>query len=156
MKRERPPQCAFSRGLTLGPCWVHIRSSGRDCARPPSHTTGRAVFRIRRLNPAALSCWRPSSRRPLIRRSFLARRHHQLFEWVLPPLVISPFGARVGGRHWRLQFIPQVVFVETGLRIVRSDVRGVVQAPIVIPVVSLRPGSVTYHRWWGCERWGAG
>lgn len=37
------------------------RSSGpigwrqRDCARYPSHTTGRAVFRIRRLDPAALS-----------------------------------------------------------------------------------------------------
>lgn len=30
-----------------------IGSSGRDCARPPSHTTGRAVFRIRRLNSAA-------------------------------------------------------------------------------------------------------
>ena len=31
-----------------------IGSGDRDCARPPSHTTGRAVFRIRRLNPAAL------------------------------------------------------------------------------------------------------
>jgi len=27
--------------------------SDGDCAPSPSHTTGRAVFRIRRLNPAA-------------------------------------------------------------------------------------------------------
>ncbi len=32
------------------PCWAHIGWSDRDFARPPSHTTGRAVFRIRRLN----------------------------------------------------------------------------------------------------------
>ncbi len=32
-----------------------IGSSDGDCAPPPSHTTGRAVFRIRRLNPAASS-----------------------------------------------------------------------------------------------------
>jgi predicted nucleic acid-binding protein len=31
-----------------------IGSSDGDCAPPPSHTTGHAVFRIRRLNPAAL------------------------------------------------------------------------------------------------------
>src|ERR1039458_3535176 len=40
--------------------WSHvgrapsIGSSDGDCAPPPSHTTGHAVFRIRRLNPAAL------------------------------------------------------------------------------------------------------
>jgi len=32
----------------------HIGSSDGDYAPSPSHTTGRAVFRIRRLNPAAL------------------------------------------------------------------------------------------------------
>src|SRR5450631_290952 len=32
-----------------------IGSSDRDFARSPSHTTGRAVFRIRRLNSAALT-----------------------------------------------------------------------------------------------------
>ena len=32
-----------------------IGSSDGDCAPSPSHTTGRAVFRIRRLNPAASS-----------------------------------------------------------------------------------------------------
>ena len=31
-----------------------IGSSAGDCAPAPSHTTGRAVFRIRRLNAAAL------------------------------------------------------------------------------------------------------
>jgi hypothetical protein len=30
-----------------------IGSSDGDCAPSPSHTTGHAVFRIRRLNPAA-------------------------------------------------------------------------------------------------------
>ena len=35
--------------------YVWIRSSDRDCARSPSHTTGRAVFRIRRLNPAVFT-----------------------------------------------------------------------------------------------------
>ena len=30
--------------------------SAGDCAPAPSHTTGRAVFRIRRLNPATLIC----------------------------------------------------------------------------------------------------
>src|ERR1039457_6696526 len=33
---------------------ILIGSSDGDCAPPPSHTTGHAVFRIRRLNPAAL------------------------------------------------------------------------------------------------------
>src|ERR1035441_1673002 len=33
---------------------LSIGSSDGDCAPPPSHTTGHAVFRIRRLNPAAL------------------------------------------------------------------------------------------------------
>jgi hypothetical protein len=33
-------------------------SGDGDCAPPPSHTTGRAVFRIRRLNAAALSSGR--------------------------------------------------------------------------------------------------
>ncbi len=37
------------------PVCLSIRWSDRDCARSPSHTTGRAVFRIRRLNPAALA-----------------------------------------------------------------------------------------------------
>ena len=32
---------------------TQIGSSDGDCAPSPSHTTGRAVFRIRRLNPAA-------------------------------------------------------------------------------------------------------
>jgi len=32
------------------------RVEWRDCARPPSDTTGRAVFRIRRLNSAAGCC----------------------------------------------------------------------------------------------------
>ena len=32
-----------------------IGSRWRDCARHPSHTTGRAVFRLRRLNAAALT-----------------------------------------------------------------------------------------------------
>jgi uncharacterized membrane protein YoaK (UPF0700 family) len=32
---------------------VRIGSSDGDCAPSPSHTTGRAVFRIRRLNPAS-------------------------------------------------------------------------------------------------------
>jgi hypothetical protein len=31
-----------------------IGSGAGDCAPAPSHTTGRAVFRIRRLNAAAL------------------------------------------------------------------------------------------------------
>jgi hypothetical protein len=39
------------------PCWahwgrIHIGSSDGDCAPSPSHTTGHAVFRIRRLNAA--------------------------------------------------------------------------------------------------------
>jgi hypothetical protein len=33
---------------------AQIGWSAGDCAPAPSHTTGRAVFRIRRLNPAAL------------------------------------------------------------------------------------------------------
>ncbi|MBM3823883.1 MAG: hypothetical protein FJ404_13530 [Verrucomicrobia bacterium] len=33
---------------------VLIGSGAGDCAPAPSHTTGRAVFRIRRLNAAAL------------------------------------------------------------------------------------------------------
>jgi len=32
-----------------------IGSSDRDCARSPSHTTGHAVFRIRRLEPAIIT-----------------------------------------------------------------------------------------------------
>ena len=41
--------------LTLPPIANRaIGSRWRDCARHPSHTTGRAVFRIRRLNAAAL------------------------------------------------------------------------------------------------------
>ena len=34
---------------------ARIGSGDGDCAPPPSHTTGHAVFRIRRLNPAALT-----------------------------------------------------------------------------------------------------
>ncbi len=41
--------CKRKVGRTAG-----IGSSAGDCAPAPSHTTGYAVFRIRRLNPAAL------------------------------------------------------------------------------------------------------
>ena len=37
-------------GLMLVGRIPRIGSSDGDCAPPPSHTTGRAVFRIRRLN----------------------------------------------------------------------------------------------------------
>ena len=40
------PECR--RSPSIGPRW-------RNCARHPSHTTGRAVFRIQRLNAAALT-----------------------------------------------------------------------------------------------------
>jgi len=36
-------------------CGVEIGSSDGDCAPSPSHTTGRAVFRIRRLKPGVLN-----------------------------------------------------------------------------------------------------
>jgi len=45
-------------GTRMRQMWgrIHIGWSAGDCAPAPSHTTGRAVFRIRRLNPATLIC----------------------------------------------------------------------------------------------------
>ncbi len=40
-----------------------IGSGTGDCAPAPSHTTGRTVFRIRRLDPAAYRAARPADRR---------------------------------------------------------------------------------------------
>ena len=40
-----------------------IGSGAGDCAPAPSHTTGRAVFRIRRLNPAAYLAARSDGRK---------------------------------------------------------------------------------------------
>jgi hypothetical protein len=50
---------AISRSVAMSPLslarWMAPTGSGAgDCAPAPSHTTGRAVFRIRRLNAAAL------------------------------------------------------------------------------------------------------
>ena len=39
------------------PCWAHIGSSAGDCAPAPSHTTGRAGFRIRRLGYVSDVFW---------------------------------------------------------------------------------------------------
>ncbi|HEY5914694.1 MAG TPA: hypothetical protein VJA21_29235, partial [Verrucomicrobiae bacterium] len=43
------PQVSHEYRLSLG----SIGSGAEDCASAPSHTTGRAVFRIQRLNAAA-------------------------------------------------------------------------------------------------------
>jgi hypothetical protein len=47
---EQNIRCAISSNAFL-----QIGSGAEDCASTPSHTTGRAVFRIQRLNAAAFS-----------------------------------------------------------------------------------------------------
>ena len=58
-----------------------IGSSAGDCAPTPSHTTGHTVFRIRRLNPAALPSCREIRRhhKPITQQSTLrqGRVHHR-------------------------------------------------------------------------------
>jgi hypothetical protein len=53
--RTRLQCCGSSEVPVPLPVTIKIRSSDRDCARSPSHTTVRTVFRIRRLNPAAVT-----------------------------------------------------------------------------------------------------
>ena len=48
---------AAARPLTIG-------SGAEDCAPAPSHTTGRSVFRIPRLDPAAVIAPHPSAQSP--------------------------------------------------------------------------------------------
>ena len=52
-KQNRPKGYPLNSGMPLRRSL--IGSSDGDCAPSPSHTTVRTVFRIRRLNPAAVT-----------------------------------------------------------------------------------------------------
>ena len=71
-----------------------IGSGTGDCAPAPSHTTGRTVFRIRRLDPAAYSCRKARQTAEIDGLPFLV--HRFLSGWTRPSPWLPPTSARHG------------------------------------------------------------
>ena len=75
------------------PAW--IGSGDGDCAPAPSHTTGHTVFRIRRLDPAAVPTRRKTGRPPTIYR-LPCLVHRFLSGWTRHSPWLPPASARHG------------------------------------------------------------
>ena len=89
-------QPLFSARLLTGPrCTEMIGSGTGDCAPAPSHTTGRTVFRIRRLDPAAVPTRRKTGRPPTIDR-LPCLVHRFLSGWTQHLPWLPPASARHG------------------------------------------------------------
>src|SRR5438105_1003785 len=73
-----PAKFSAKAGLSGGQAFW-IGSSDGDCAPSPSHTTGRAVFRIRRLNAAAFPS--PQGLNIALRREVRNRSASPLHQW---------------------------------------------------------------------------
>ena len=102
-----------------------IGSGAEDCASAPSHTTGRAVFRIRRLNAAGLfrhgpqgtllSVWSRAGLRPWLSRSHRWRRRHRRGDawpggsWPQLPRPAVSENCSVGGSNFSLT-LPHCLF----------------------------------------------
>ena len=97
-----PPSSAFQLAR-FSPCWAHIGSRTWDCAHAPSHTTGRAVFRIRRLDFSSSRLQDRSLTAPIFVHRFLSegslRRSLEFIASGLLRFHRYGFGIRLGGHR---------------------------------------------------------